>query len=640
PLWNRKTYTDTYSVYASDVMVGLGYPGAEDPITGAGSAVHVKSRICLSCHDGTIAIGSLQNIPAGFSGDIPMVSGVTTMPLTAAGYIGLDLRDDHPVAVQYRSGAPPGNDPELKGTPSNTKIRLYTAGANTYVECTTCHDSHDNVNGNFLVMSNSQSGLCIGCHTKTGFESSSIHATAALGYTPPNEAGGFIGNTVGEVKCMNCHFPHKAGVSDTAKTTPAPARGTYLMSFKEEQSCFNTNLDRWGTAGSAGVCHGSGGTKNIQSLVNGTKTYDHAITEVSMEGRHEATEGQAKGWINAAGSLADWHAECADCHNPHTAGSALHTPGGINGNRADSTTSPLYGTGGVNVVGWPTWTLLTNGSYSYLEPRGVITNTSTGVTYEYQICFKCHTDFAWGAGTVPTAPSDLSLMTNAAVEFNPGNNSVHPVVNTLLNKTSNVTPEQLTAGQMKTAPIDWSNVGNQTMYCSDCHGNDAASPVGPHGSNNRSLLKGGTYPLNGSGVLWSLNDFNVAAGTGPAGLLCLDCHPMMTGANTWANNVHDVHYSYYTNSGTPAGSNITCVVCHTGRPHGARRSRLIVYSSENQPYDYDGAGTAAGVVNGFIKAAGPTSYGTGNCSTLAVIPGGSGPDPCSGGHGTAPIGEP
>ena len=33
------------------------------------------------------------------------------------------------------------------------------------LQCTTCHDPHDNKYGNFLVMDNTESRMCQSCHT-------------------------------------------------------------------------------------------------------------------------------------------------------------------------------------------------------------------------------------------------------------------------------------------------------------------------------------------------------------------------------------------------------------------------------------------------------------------------------------------
>lgn len=606
PLWNKDIFKSTdpsYTVYTSDVLSALSYPPAEQPVR-TGKAIHIqKTRLCLSCHDGTIALGSLKNLPYGLSGNIPMTGGVTTMPVSAMGYIGIDLRDDHPVAIPYT----PARDPELLSTPSSP-VRIYPDGqGNNYVECTSCHNPHDNTFGNFLVRSNASSGLCTSCHTKTGFPNS-IHDTSTRSYSPTDGTPtGRLGTTVGEVKCMNCHFPHKAGVNDTAKTTPVPAQGRYLLSFNEEQSCFNTNLDRWGTTGSGAACHGSSGVKNIYSEV--TKTRAHRVGNYT--GIHRATEARQQisgGWVHEGGAFSRWHVECADCHNVHTSGPVLHTRGQSNSNQVLSN-SPLYGAGGVSVISYPAWpSPPSTGTYTAIHAAGVTNNAVTGVAFEYEICFKCHTDFAWGTNP-PISPSLGANMTNQAVEFNPSNPGRHPVV-------------AATGRNQGTLVAPWNtNRGTQTMYCSDCHTKEGdASPRGPHGSNNPFILR---KPFADTTAGKGINQ--------PSGDICFDCHDSgtyLTGSGTGTGfrtttgvNLHTRHYTNSSNQISNYG--YRCVNCHTRIPHGWIRKAMIIVRGEGTTYgaQYEAGGAGAGLIQSIVGGALPPSgsYSTAknaNCTTV------------------------
>lgn len=614
PLWNRTNVTGPYSNrYSSDVLLELSYPLPEDPSNSAlpSYTVHARTRICLSCHDGTIALGSLVNLPSEVTaGEVPM-QGATAdnkMPGSAAGYIGTDFRDDHPVAIKYISGA--GSDPELKGT-RPAELKLYTSGGFDYIECTTCHNAHDNQYGNFLVMTNDNSTLCIGCHEKTGYEPSSVHSVATQSYSPPNgTATGSLGTTVGNVKCMNCHFPHKAGVTAGNPSTANPDSGKYLLSFQEEASCFN-NTDRWGQSMVA-ACHGTSasGARKIETLINGGKSRYHQVGDSGMKGRHEATEARqyiaGTGWAGAA----KWHVECADCHNPHTAGDALHT----RGTNAIASNSPLYGVGGADAGTYPVWALnSTSNNYTAIQAAGVTNNVVTTVQYEYQICLKCHSDFAWGINrpvVSATNPLDASYtgLTNQAMEF--GNNaptaSSHPVIfSNGNNEGAYVAPWSATA------------VPQQKMYCSDCHNNDTArSPfgpgtdaAGPHGSNNRAILKKQYDPAT--------------IGTNNQEL-CFDCHryetyyqgtdpSTNTGFRNGAMNLHSRHMLPAVSGGVANnqdGSSKTCTRCHVNPPHGINRNHLIALTSDAGPY------------NGYTRISVYTdndtyTYGLGNCSASA-----------------------
>ncbi|MHC4785878.1 MAG: cytochrome c3 family protein [Planctomycetota bacterium] len=144
PLWNRRLPVTPYTVYTSSAL-----NARPDQPTGA-------SKMCLSCHDGTIALGSV------FSRDqvIQMAGGITTLP-PGTSNLGTDLSDDHPISFPYDSPLaaldrrlrdPHGLPPELR------------LDANREFQCTTCHDAHDDGFGHFLVMDNTDSALCRTCH--------------------------------------------------------------------------------------------------------------------------------------------------------------------------------------------------------------------------------------------------------------------------------------------------------------------------------------------------------------------------------------------------------------------------------------------------------------------------------------------
>jgi len=628
PLWNRTSNASGYTVYSSDILSALGIT-AENPGTGA---VHVKTRICLSCHDGTIALGSLANLPSGVfkSGYTEMqMSGQNKIEQTSPGYIGMDLRDDHPVAVQHDKG----KDPELVLNPTG-KIRLYqqsgsfiiaTKNAGDYVECTSCHDAHDNANKKFLIEPNMGSAICKDCHLKAGYinTSSSAHNSSSAPYNPAGGTGLF-GTTVGSVQCMDCHFPHKAGGSGTPLSlTPQPDYGKYLLAYQKDATCFN-NTNRWNDAG-ATPCHGTLGSKNIETQMS--KGYSHkydasgyGFRHGAVEGRDAAAPGQAKyNWVNDGGTSLNWHVECSDCHNSHTASNTVH----ISPTLAPALTSnsPLYGTAGVNVTTWPDWaTPQSTTGYVYLEGAGVLNNSVTGATYEYQICFKCHSDFAWGSS--PPSISNLNgitKITNQAVEFNPNNvstnnKSSHPV--TVANPNNNGT---------YVGP--WTS-GSQMMYCSDCHttSDGAAAPQGPHGSGNAAILYK-TY--TNSNQYGAFNGGSV--GQQNSNDLCFDCHDANqyllaiptsgitggTGFTAPGNlNLHTQHQWREAAAGNTsiAITNLRsykCVNCHTRVPHGSKHKALIVFYGDGEAYEAPGLNT--GLIGSGSSLNTPGNYVKGNC---------------------------
>lgn len=280
PLWNKRAPGSTYTPYTSSTSLArAGQP------TGA-------SLACLSCHDGTIALGELLSRGA----TIPMAGGAVGMPAGNSN-LGTDLSDDHPVSFAYTSSLATAHGGELADPATLTgKVRLDRSGQ---LQCTACHDAHDDANGKFLVMSNQASALCQVCHTKQNWGASSHRTSGATWNGTGNNPWPHTSwATVSANACENCHRPHTAG-----------GRKWLLNMAAEEANCH--------------VCHnGSVAARNIQSEFTG-KASIHPLA--SSTGVHDPAEGVV---------VQSRHVECPDCHNPHASkgvGGAL--PGSLAGVR-------------------------------------------------------------------------------------------------------------------------------------------------------------------------------------------------------------------------------------------------------------------------------------------------------------------
>jgi len=167
PLWNRTlTAVNNFSVYSSASRVG----SFLEPSTVASQQTDPSgvSKLCLSCHDGTIAIDSFGRADDG-SVD---TTGTNTMDLInpnanigeGSGLNG-NLSNDHPVAFTF-----PISDAEIvpftpfSVTGQTGPLPLY--GAGDQMECATCHDVHGTGNPTLLRIDNSGSTLCLNCHIK------------------------------------------------------------------------------------------------------------------------------------------------------------------------------------------------------------------------------------------------------------------------------------------------------------------------------------------------------------------------------------------------------------------------------------------------------------------------------------------
>jgi len=160
PLWNHEVTTTSFTTYSSPTFDGsTGQPGG-------------TSKLCLSCHDGTVAIDS-------FGG----ASGATFMTGPSAVGRGANLSDDHPISFTY-DAALASTDGGLHN-PTSTNVTIGAGGdkpktgtiAETMlianqVQCASCHDVH---NGNtvpgtagqpLLKVSKTGSALCLTCHNK------------------------------------------------------------------------------------------------------------------------------------------------------------------------------------------------------------------------------------------------------------------------------------------------------------------------------------------------------------------------------------------------------------------------------------------------------------------------------------------
>jgi predicted CXXCH cytochrome family protein len=156
PLWNHASSVATYTVYASSSMnATVGQPGS-------------TSKLCLSCHDGTVAVNSFGGVTG------------TTM-LTGGSNLSTVLTNDHPIGFTYDAAlvtadgalAPITNTVTLgSGTKVKSGPTVTIASAMLYagkVECASCHDVHNTftaATGKLVKVSMASSALCTTCHTK------------------------------------------------------------------------------------------------------------------------------------------------------------------------------------------------------------------------------------------------------------------------------------------------------------------------------------------------------------------------------------------------------------------------------------------------------------------------------------------
>lgn len=238
-----------------------------------------SSLTCLGCHDGTIALGDI----ASRTQSARAISGAA--PATVS--------HGHPVSVLYEpAGALDGRNLASRDDMPQ-RVRLDEDGK---VQCTSCHDPHDGTYPNFLVMEDGNTALCVSCHRKPGWPSSSHNTSPATWNHRGQDPWPYTASlgTVAEYGCANCHAPHTAG------------DGPDLLNFShEEDNCL--------------ACHnGNVAETDIRSEFNKTSRHPVRLTTAV----HRSDEP-----VELAPS--DRHVECVDCHDPHSSPGKKGTGGFI-----------------------------------------------------------------------------------------------------------------------------------------------------------------------------------------------------------------------------------------------------------------------------------------------------------------------
>lgn len=160
PLWNHDLSTATYQLYSSPSM------------TATVNQPNGSAKLCLSCHDGTVAVDSF----GGEQGNMFIDAFAADANLTT------DLGDDHPISFTYDADlatADPGLfDPTTKivtiGSGQFTKTGSITNVLleNNVLQCSSCHSVHNDfvagtqISDALLKVSIGGSELCLACHNK------------------------------------------------------------------------------------------------------------------------------------------------------------------------------------------------------------------------------------------------------------------------------------------------------------------------------------------------------------------------------------------------------------------------------------------------------------------------------------------
>jgi predicted CXXCH cytochrome family protein len=126
PLWNHETTPRQFQTYNRSTMVGN--PEAPNGAT----------KLCLSCHDGTVAVGAVRSM--GRTVAMHNVGPSGEIPSSRKSNLGTDLSGTHPVSVKFEQGSAIRKS-SLRWPPFDPQEQVGV-DAEGYVQCTSCHDPH------------------------------------------------------------------------------------------------------------------------------------------------------------------------------------------------------------------------------------------------------------------------------------------------------------------------------------------------------------------------------------------------------------------------------------------------------------------------------------------------------------------
>lgn len=155
PLWSHEsTAVAGYTLYSSATFDSHGGTTITDP--GA------SSKLCLSCHDGTVALENFGGVTTG--------TNMIDAAYLIGGASGDNLSNDHPISFDYTTALATLDgglhDPATTSSGLGSTIAADMLFSNK-VQCASCHDVHNKYGVNKLLkMTNTASQLCLTCHNK------------------------------------------------------------------------------------------------------------------------------------------------------------------------------------------------------------------------------------------------------------------------------------------------------------------------------------------------------------------------------------------------------------------------------------------------------------------------------------------
>ena len=535
-LWNQKLTHQIYTTYTSDTEKNT----AQQPALGS------SSNHCLSCHDGTVAMG------------LTVAYGQVTThgAMNAQDVLGSNMQTTHPFSMTL----PLKDSVDLYASIAANHRTADSTGAvkliNGNVECMSCHNPHvqakDPVALNFLVLNSANGALCLACHNPNRQMSgqvdpiagwaSSAHATSTAKISQTASLGNYA--TVTANACESCHAEHNA------------AAGSRLLRGLNEQDCIG--------------CHNGSNVSPMPAYANvfaeyATPKVGHPFP--ASNNPHDPAEAVL---LNN-----NRHASCVDCHNAHGAEIVGTFP-----------RPPLIRISQRNIAG-----ISASDGTTVLTPA----------VNQYENCLRCHGTSTGKQtqpiyGYFPNRAVSAGDQLNLIPQFASTATSSHPV----MHASNSALPQQsLRAHMLQLDGVTAGRGMGTQILCTDCHNSDdnrefgGTGANGPHGSKWTHILERryefsqATLPGQLVTNLSPNPDLTI---TGPYAM-CDKCHNLATQV------VKNTSWKYHS---THIDTGFSCSVCHTAHGMGATSATItgerlinfdvnVVAPNNGQPISYNHA---------------------------------------------------